>query len=107
MNAMTFETIVGDDQVIRPPSGVTLPPGKWEVTVYPVETGKPALTVEEANAAVRNARVSRPAMLTVEEANAAIMKLRVAEGQPTGIDNESIDADLGRLYEADLPHLTQ
>lgn len=33
MNAIQFNTVVGVDQVIRPPSGVVLPQGEIEVVV--------------------------------------------------------------------------
>jgi len=36
MKAIHFETTVGADQVIRPPSGITLPEGAIEVTVRPL-----------------------------------------------------------------------
>jgi hypothetical protein len=36
MEAITFHTRVEQDQVIRPPAGVSLPPGEVEVTVRPL-----------------------------------------------------------------------
>ena len=36
--SITFETEMGNDQVIRPPAGVVLPAGKLLVTVQAVET---------------------------------------------------------------------
>jgi hypothetical protein len=36
MESITFETVVGEDQVIRPPSGLVLPPGAFEVTIKPL-----------------------------------------------------------------------
>jgi hypothetical protein len=36
MDSITFEAVVGEDQVIRPPSGVVLPPGAIEVTIKPL-----------------------------------------------------------------------
>jgi hypothetical protein len=35
MDTIRFETTVGEDHVIRPPEGVTIPPGRVEVTVSP------------------------------------------------------------------------
>lgn len=39
MAAVTFQTILSDDQVIRPPVEVVLPRGTVEVTVTPVPAG--------------------------------------------------------------------
>jgi hypothetical protein len=38
MDAIRFNAIIGDDQVIRPPDGVSLPPGSFQVTVVPLQT---------------------------------------------------------------------
>lgn len=35
MNTIQFHAVVGQEQVIRPPDGVTLPQGEIEVTVRP------------------------------------------------------------------------
>jgi hypothetical protein len=77
MDAITFRTVVDGEQVIRPPEGVVLPQGAFEVTVKPVKT---------------ESTMSRDA------ANARLRRLRVSLGHATGTDNESIDADLARAY---------
>jgi hypothetical protein len=40
MDTIRFNAIIGDDQVIRPPVGVCLPPGSFEVTVVPLPTSQ-------------------------------------------------------------------
>ena len=37
MNEVRFTTVIGEDQIIRPPHGVKLVPGKAEVTVLQAE----------------------------------------------------------------------
>ena len=82
MDIITFEAIVTEEQVIRPPPDVHLPTGTLEVTVKPVAPRSE--TPEQARLA----------------ANARLRQCRVSLGHATGIDNEQIDADLARVYEA-------
>lgn len=42
MEIIRFTTVVGQDQVIRPPSGITLPQGEIEVTVHPYRSMPPS-----------------------------------------------------------------
>lgn len=42
MDAIQFQVLVGEEQVIRPPTGVTLPQGLLEVTVRPVSSSEPS-----------------------------------------------------------------
>ena len=44
MKAIQFETVVGEDQVIRPPAGVTLPQGAIQVTVQSAQPPSPSAT---------------------------------------------------------------
>ena len=83
MSSITFETTVGDEQVIRPPADVRLPPGALEVTIrtLPKATG----------------------LTPVDSANAMLRQCRVALGRVTGIDNDAIDADLARQYAGGNP----
>ena len=78
MTFITFETTVGDEQVIRPPADVRLPPGALEVTIrtLPKATG----------------------LTPVDSANESLRRCRAALGHATGIDNDGIDADLARGY---------
>jgi len=78
MDSITFQTIVNDEQVIRPPADVRLPLGALEVTIKPV------------------AKVAAPTSLDL--ANESLRRCRVSLGRATGIDNEGIDADLARAY---------
>ena len=78
MHSITFQATVGDEQVIRPPGEVRLPPGEWEVTIRPVTSATTATAVNSANESLRRCRVSL--------------------GRATGIDNDGIDADLARAY---------
>ena len=80
MDAITFRAVVDGEQVIRPPAGVVLPQGALEVTVKPAAAA-PTLSRDAANARLR--------------------QQRVALGHATGTDNESIDADLARVYGND------
>jgi hypothetical protein len=84
MDAVTFRAIVSDEQVIRPPAGVALPAGAIEVTVRPIA----------------NQTASAPA--NREAANQRLRQHRASLGQPTGIANDEIDADLARAYGAGL-----
>ena len=84
MPPITFRTSVNDDQVIRPPAGVTLPSGAIEVSVTPVVSG----------AAIAPA--------AREAANLRLRQCRVALGRAMGVDNNAIDADLARAYGAEL-----
>jgi hypothetical protein len=83
MDAITFRTVIDGEQVIRPPAGVVLPRGAFEVTVRPVG-GEAAISA--------SAR---------EAANERLRRHRVSLGDATGTDNEAIDADLARVYGAD------
>ncbi|GEM_PF-5528233 len=78
VNSITFQTIVNDEQVIRPPADVRLPLGALEVTIKPVTNATAPTSVDLANESLRRCRVSL--------------------GHATGIDNEGIDADLARAY---------
>jgi hypothetical protein len=80
MDAITFQTEVDGEQVIRPPADVVLPPGTWEVPLRPVSSP------------------IAPSTAARDTANARLRQHRVSLGHATGIDNESIDADLARLY---------
>jgi hypothetical protein len=79
-DTITFRAVVDGQQVIRPPEGVTLPQGVFEVTVKPIGGESPVAP---------SAR---------EAANARVHAHRVSIGRATGIDNEGIDADLARMY---------
>ena len=83
MSTVIFEATVGEEQVIRPPANLRIPPGELEVTVRPVAIAKAATSATDANKAVRASRVSL--------------------GRAIGIDNEAIDADLARQYEEATP----
>jgi hypothetical protein len=83
MHALTFRAFIDNEQVIRPPEGVVLPQGNLEVTIRPVSRET------EITEVVRKA------------ANDRLREHRVSIGHATGIDNQSIDADLARLYAAD------
>jgi hypothetical protein len=78
MDSITFQTVVSDDQVIRPPADVRLPLGALEVTIKPV--------------------TSATAPTSVDLANDNLHRSRASLGRATGIDNEGIDADLARAY---------
>ena len=78
MVSITFQTTVGDEQVIRPPADVRLPLGALEVTIRPATNATAGTSVTLANESLRRCRVSL--------------------GRATGIDNEGIDADLARAY---------
>ena len=82
MEVITFETVVGEEGVIRPPADVQLPTGRLEVVVRAVET--------------------KPSADAVQAANAALRRGRVWLGHPTGVDNEAIDADLAKEYGNDV-----
>jgi hypothetical protein len=83
MDAISFRTIIDGEQVIRPPTGVVLPQGTFEVLVKPV--GDLATISETARA----------------DANERLRRHRVSLGHATGTDNEAIDDDLARVYGAD------
>jgi hypothetical protein len=78
MDSITFQAVVNDKQVIRPPAHVRLPHGALEITIRPVTNATTATSVNLANESMRRCRVSL--------------------GHATGIDNEGIDADLARAY---------
>ena len=78
MDTVTFQALVTDEQLIRPPADVQLPCGTFEVTLRPATEIAPRTSAESANDRLRQCRVST--------------------GGATGIDNESIDADLARAY---------
>jgi hypothetical protein len=42
MDAIQFQTTIGDDGVIRLPSGVSVPPGEAEVTIVPKSPQEPS-----------------------------------------------------------------
>jgi hypothetical protein len=81
MAAITFQAVVTEEQVIRPPADVQLPRGTVQVTVKPVAQGSE--TPEPSRVA----------------ANERLRQCRVSLGRATGTDNEQIDADLARVYE--------
>ena len=80
MDAITFRTVVGGEQVIRPPADVVLPQGALEVTVRPVGSGATEVAP------------------SVAAANARLRQCRVSVGRVMGTENEGIDADLARVY---------
>lgn len=80
MNAITFQTVINGEQVIRLPVDVVLPEGMLEVTVK---------LIGRATASAPSSR---------DAANARLRQCRVSIGRVTGIDNEGIDADLARIY---------
>lgn len=52
MDLIRFTTTIGADQTIRPPQGVSLPGGEFEVTIRPV-VAEPAAEVPDAMAETR------------------------------------------------------
>jgi len=78
MDSITFQATVNDEQVIRPPTDVQLPFGILEVTIRAAT--QPATRTSTASA------------------NDRLRRCRVSTGGATGIDNESIDAELARIY---------
>jgi hypothetical protein len=83
MDVIAFETVVGEEGVIRPPADVFLPAGRFEVVVRSVEDS------------------AKPSVRQVKAANAALPLGRASLGYATGADNEAIDADLAREYGDD------
>ncbi len=83
MEAISFRAVVDGEQVIRPPAGLVLPEGTLDVTVKPVTPKSPP---------------EKP-LPDRDAANLRLRQQRVSLGHPTGTDNESIDAELARVYD--------
>jgi hypothetical protein len=92
MSTIRFNTVIGEDQTIRPPEGVRLTPGKAEIIVMQVPDGAAGSSQEEASAprvpevASDLARFAREQDLGELPADLALNHDHYLHGAPKGID---------------------
>jgi len=89
MSILRFSTVIGGDQIIRPPEGVRLTPGKAEIVV--VQTPDPAAGSDEDNPRVPGvaadlARFAREQDVGDLPADLALNHDHYLHGAPKGID---------------------
>ena len=90
MSTIRFNTVIGEDQAIRPPAGVRLTPGKAEIVV--VQTPDPAAGSDEDNPRVPGvaadlARFAREQDVGDLPGDLALHHDHYLHGAPKGIDH--------------------
>jgi hypothetical protein len=66
MQAIQFETLVNQEQVIRPPKGITLPQGRVEVTVRPAASEADDLSWEDLDYAPMRLKPTKQVLVKIQ-----------------------------------------
>jgi hypothetical protein len=91
MELIQFQTTIGDDGIIRPPLGVSLPTGEAEVTIVPKPPGLAGQTSQSASVRdliERLARAAKELQVSVDDLPADLARHHdhYLHGLPKGVD---------------------
>jgi hypothetical protein len=67
MQAVQFEAVVNQEQVIRPPEGIALPEGRVEVTVRPAASEADDLSWEDLDYAPVPLKPTKQVLVQIEQ----------------------------------------